>query len=128
MPPRVPGGTVTFLFTDIADSTRLWEELPSDMADALKVHDAIVRGAIEGHGGYVFGTGGDGFAAAFATAADAAAAAIASQEQLRDDAAVDFTGRVALHTGAAVERDRHYLGSGVNPAARRLSPGQRGPI
>ena len=81
----LPVGTVTFLFTDIEDSTRLWEEAPTDMADALRVHDAIVRGTIERHGGYVFGIGGDGFCAAFSTAADAAAAAIESQEQLRDD-------------------------------------------
>ena len=33
-------------------------EAPADMADALQAHDAIVRGAIERHGGYVFGTGG----------------------------------------------------------------------
>ena len=92
MPRGLPRGTVTFLFTDIEDSTRLWEEAPTDMADALRVHDAIVRGTIERHGGYVFGTGGDGFCAAFSTAADAAAAAIESQEQLRDDAAVDFVG------------------------------------
>ena len=64
------------------------------MADALRVHDAIVRGAIERHGGYVFGIGGDGFCAAFSTAADAAAAAIESQQQLRDDAAVDFAVRM----------------------------------
>jgi hypothetical protein len=40
------------------------------MADEQRVHDAIVRGAIERNGGYVFGTGGDGFSAAFSTAAD----------------------------------------------------------
>ena len=85
MPRGLPRGTVTFLFTDIEDSTRLWDEAPTDMAEALRVHDAIVRGTIERHGGYVFGTGGDGFCAAFSTAADAAAAAIESQEQLRDD-------------------------------------------
>ena len=73
----LPAGTVTFLFTDIEDSTRLWEEAPADMADALRVHDEIVRTTIERHGGYVFGTGGDGFCAAFSTAADAAVAAIA---------------------------------------------------
>src|SRR5439155_21692074 len=91
------------------------------MADALQVHDAIVRGAIEGHGGYVFATGGDGFGATFAAAAEAAAAAIASQEQLHDDVAAGFTVRMALHTGAAVERDRNYIGSEVNRAARLMS-------
>ena len=78
---------MTFLFTDIEESTRLWEEAPTDMAEALRVHDAIVRDTIERHGGYVFGTGGDGFFAAFSTAADAAAAAIESQEQLRANTA-----------------------------------------
>src|SRR6476659_443776 len=96
----LPAGTVTFLFTDIEDSTRLWEEVPADMADALRVHDAIVRGTIERHGGYVFGTGGDGFCAAFSTADEAATAAVESQEQLRDDTTVTFGVRMALHTGA----------------------------
>ena len=83
---------MTFLFTDIEDSARRWEDSPTDMADALRIHDAIVRGSIERHGGYVFATGGDGFGAAFSTAADAAAAAIESQEQLRDDTVVDLRG------------------------------------
>ena len=117
MPRGLPRGTVTFLFTDVEDSTRLWEEAPTDMADGLRVHDAIVRGTIERHDGYVFGIGGDGFCAAFSTAADAAAAAIESQEQLRDDAAINFLVRMGLHTGEAIERDRNYFGSEVNRAA-----------
>ena len=119
---------MTFLFTDIEDSTRLWEEAPTDMADALRVHDAIVRGTIERHGGYVFGTGGDGFCAAFSTAADAAAAAIESQEQLRDDAVVNFAVRMGLHTGEAIERDRNYFGSEVNRAARLMSLAHGGQV
>jgi len=121
MPRGLPRGTVTFLFTDIEDSTHLWEESPTDMADALSIHDAIVRCTIERHGGYVFATGGEGFSAAFWTAADAAAAAIESQEQLRDDAAVNFLVRMGLHTGEAIERDRSYVGSEVNRAARLMS-------
>jgi predicted ATPase/DNA-binding CsgD family transcriptional regulator len=112
---------VTFLFTDIEDSTRLWEEAPAEMADALRAHDMIVRGTIERCGGYVFGTGGDGFCAAFSTAADAATAAVEAQEQLRDDLAVDFAVRMALHTGEATERDRNYFGTEVNRAARLMS-------
>ena len=65
VPSQPPSGTVTFLFSDIANSTRLWEESPAEMASALQAHDVIVRGAIERHGGYVFATGGDGFGAAF---------------------------------------------------------------
>jgi predicted ATPase/DNA-binding CsgD family transcriptional regulator len=119
---------VTFLFTDIADSTRLWEEAPADMADALRVHDSIVRGTIEQHGGYVFGVGGDGFGAAFSTADEAAAAAIESQSQLRDDTNVNFHVRMALHTGAAVERDRNYFGTEVNRAARLMSLAHGGQV
>jgi len=40
------------------------------MASLVAAHDEIRRGAIEGHHGYVFSTGGDGFAAAFSRAAD----------------------------------------------------------
>jgi predicted ATPase/class 3 adenylate cyclase/DNA-binding CsgD family transcriptional regulator len=121
MAGRLPGGTVTFLFTDIEDSTRRWEEDPRDMADALRVHDLIVRDAIERHDGYVFATGGDGFCAAFSTAADAATAAVEAQEQLRDDTTIDFRVRMGLHTGEAIERDRNYFGSEVNRAARLMA-------
>ena len=66
MPP-IPSGTVTFLFTDIEGSTRLWESAPEAMRQALERHDTLLRLAIEAHGGYVFATGGDGFAVAFAS-------------------------------------------------------------
>ena len=128
MPRGLPRGTVTFLFTDVEDSTRLWQEAPTDMAEGLRVHDAIVRGTIERHDGYVFGIGGDGFCAAFSTAPDAAAAAIESQEQLRDDATVNFAVRMGLHTGEAIERDRSYFGSEVNRAARLMSLAHGGQV
>ncbi|MDQ1467639.1 MAG: hypothetical protein QOH10_2054, partial [Actinomycetota bacterium] len=128
MPRGLPVGTVTFLFSEVEDSARLWEEVPADLADALRVHDAIVRGTIERNGGYVFGTGGDGFRAAFSTAADAAAAAIQSQEQLRDEVAVDFVVRMGLHTGEAAERDRSYFGSEVNRAVRLMSLAHGGQV
>jgi class 3 adenylate cyclase len=72
---QVPSGTVTFLFTDIEGSMQLWEAVPDAMRAALAWHDSILRGAIDAHGGYVFATGGDGFAAGFARAGDALLAA-----------------------------------------------------
>src|SRR5689334_3329428 len=77
-----PSGTVTFLFTDIEGSTRLWSADRAAMASSLALHDEIVRSAIESHGGYVFSTGGDGCAAAFAKPSDAVEAASAAQRGL----------------------------------------------
>src|SRR5689334_16160213 len=39
----LPRGTVTFLFTDLEGSTRLWERFPEPMADAYARHDAVLR-------------------------------------------------------------------------------------
>src|SRR5437867_2897259 len=101
---ELPSGTVTFLFTDIQSSTQLWERDPAAMSGALARHDSLLRAAIEAHGGFVFKTVGDAFCAAFSTAPDGLAAALAAQRALRDEA-WDGTGpllvRMALHTGAA---------------------------
>ena len=79
-----PSGTVTFLFTDLEGSTRLWEEHPELMRVALARHDAILRAAIDVHGGFLFSTDGDGVAAAFQRAGDAATAATMSRHWLPD--------------------------------------------
>ena len=47
----LPSGTVTFLFTDVEGSTRLWAANKDAMSASLLVHDAILRAAIEGNGG-----------------------------------------------------------------------------
>jgi len=67
---ELPSGTVTFLFTDIEGSTRLWQDHPEAMQVALARHDDLVRTAIAGHGGYLVKTTGDGAHAVFATASD----------------------------------------------------------
>ena len=38
-----PTGTVTFLFTDIEGSTRMWERSPQAMQAALARHDEILK-------------------------------------------------------------------------------------
>ena len=90
MSVQPPSGTVTFVFTDIDESARLWGSAPADMAAAVQAHDRIVRSAIERHNGYVFDTSGDGFWAAFSSAADAVLAAIESQRELTGSDAVPF--------------------------------------
>src|SRR5215218_9034646 len=79
---ELPSGTVTFLFTDIETSTRLWEEHPDAMRDALARHDELLRQAIEGQSGYVVKTTGDGFHAAFSAADAGVSAAVAAQRAL----------------------------------------------
>jgi class 3 adenylate cyclase len=76
---ELPSGTVTFLFTDLEGSTRLWEEHPEAMREALACHDLVVEDAIVRHGGIVFSRMGDGVAAAFASAPEALAAAVDAQ-------------------------------------------------
>ena len=124
-----PAGTVTFLFTDIEGSTRLWQEAPDAMAAALARHDAVVRGAIEAHHGQVFATGGDGFAAVFERASDAVAAANEAQAGLAAEPwspNAEIRARMGIHTGEAVERDGDYFGPPVNQAARLMALGHGG--
>src|SRR5436309_8513323 len=100
---NLPTGTVTFLFTDIEGSTRLWEEQPDTMRLALARHDALLRAAIETNGGTVFKTIGDAFCAAFSTASEALEAALCSQRSLHQvsvgvGASLLLKVRMALHT------------------------------
>ncbi len=128
LPP--PTGTVAFLFTDIEGSTQLWEEQPQAMAMALRRHDDLVRTAVLARGGHVFSTGGDGFAVAFPTVADALQAAVDVQRSLLGDDAfeAEFKVRMGLHAGAAVERDGDYFGPVVNRAARIMAAAHGGQI
>jgi predicted ATPase/class 3 adenylate cyclase len=129
--PDLPTGTVTFLFTDIEGSTRLWEREPQAMAAALAGHDALVREAIDRHSGYVFMTAGDAFCAAFQTADDALAAACDAQRALANEAWAESARikvRMALHTGATEVRDNGYYGPPLNRVARMLAAGHGGQI
>lgn len=125
----LPSGTVAFLFTDIEGSTRLWEKYPQAMQLALARHDAILREAIQGHGGYVFKTIGDAFCAAFSTTREALAAALAAQRRLATEPWGE-TGpirvRMAVHIGAVEARDGDYFGPPVNRVARLLASGHGG--
>ncbi len=84
--PDLPHGTVTFLFTDIEGSTRLWQAHPAEMAEAMARHDALLRETIEERGGGVFKTVGDAVYAAFPAAPAALDAALAAQRALLAEA------------------------------------------
>ena len=51
---ELPAGTVTFLFTDLEGSMRLWQEHPVPMKAASARHDELLRDAVVGHDGHVF--------------------------------------------------------------------------
>jgi predicted ATPase/class 3 adenylate cyclase len=122
----LPTGTVTFLFTDVEGSTRLWEAHPAPMRAALSRHDALIEQAVERHGGVVVRPRGEGDSrfAVFARATDAVAAAAAIQQALHTEPWPPETPlrvRLALHTGEADLRDGDYYGSAVNRCARLRS-------
>ncbi len=117
----MPTGNITFLFTDIEGSTKLWEKYPEGMRRALACHDELLRYAIEQHHGHVFKTVGDAFCAAFPTAPDALAAALDAHLALQkpDWGEVgSIRVRMGLHTGQAEERDNDYFGQTLNRVAR----------
>src|SRR5215210_4795287 len=127
-----PSGTVTFLFTDIEGSSRMWEKSPESMRTALARHDEVLRSAIEAHGGFVFKTIGDAFCATFPTALGALRSALTAQRALLSEAwgkeIVALRARMALHTGSTHERDGDYFGPPVNRVARLLSAAHGGQV
>lgn len=127
----VPTDTLTFLFTDVEGSTRLWEKYPVQMEAALERHDDILRGTVEDYGGRVFKMVGDACYAAFLSPEEALRAALAAQRALcaeRWQDPIDLRVRKALHTGTAQERSGDYFGRSLNRVARLLSVGHGGQI
>lgn len=144
-PVALPTGTVTFLFTDIEGSTRLWQQHPYIMSNALARHEDILRQAIKRHHGVVFRTVGDAVCAAFAHALDALNAALDAQRVLQAEqwemfahtenrtsniphptSRLELRVRMALHTGVVETRAGDYVGHALNRLARILATGHGG--
>src|ERR1700746_1947901 len=121
-PAAAPSGVVTFLFTDVEGSTRRWEADAGSMRVALAAHDEVLRGAIEGHGGWLFKHTGAGGCAAFASPRSAVDAAVAAQREL------ELPVRMGLATGEAELREGDYFGAVLNRAARVMAAGHGGQI
>jgi predicted ATPase/class 3 adenylate cyclase len=122
---RLPGGTVTFLFTDIEGSTRLLQELGERYAEALAEHRRLLREAFQRHHGVEVDTQGDAFFVAFERASDALAAAEDGQRAL---APGPVRVRIGLHSGEPVLTDEGYVGIDVHRAARIASAGHGGQV
>src|SRR5437764_9834107 len=126
--------TVTFLFTDIEGSTRLWEEHRDAMRQALAQHDDLLRACIESSGGHVFKTVGDAFCAAFSDPREAVEAVLASQQWLpalalqTPEGPLPLRVRMAIHAGLAEQRDADYFGPPLNRVSRLLAAGHGGQV
>ena len=126
-----PSGIVTFLFTDVEGSTRLWAADVNATGRSLVKHDELVKRAVVERDGYVFGWAGDHFRAAFEDPKAAVAAAVAIQQQLEQtdwDDGPQLRVRMGLHRGRATQRDGDYFGPVPNTAARVESLANGGQI
>jgi class 3 adenylate cyclase len=128
----LPRGTVTFLFSDIEDSTDLVRHLGDDAFAAIRAdHRRLLREAFEAHGGCEIDTAGDGFFIAFDSAKNAVAAAADAQLAL---AAFDWPDgtevlvRMGLHTAEPHLAEDGYVGVGVHRAARICDAARGGQI
>jgi predicted ATPase/class 3 adenylate cyclase/DNA-binding XRE family transcriptional regulator len=131
--PTLPVGTVTLLFTDLEGSTRLLEAHPAAYRDAVRRHHALLRAAVEAHGGTVFETVGDAVYAAFASPADAVEAALAGQLALQAEdwgelGADAIRARMGLHTGEAEVQGARYVGAPLYRCARLLATAHGGQV
>lgn len=109
--------TMTFVFTDIVDSTRHLEHHgDANWQKLLRRHDELVRRVVAAEGGSVVDHTGDGFFLAFPTPERAVAAAVAIQREAAGD--LPFELRIGIHRAEATSLGDNYRGKGVHVAAR----------
>jgi predicted ATPase/class 3 adenylate cyclase len=118
---RLPTGVVTFVFTDIERSTDLLRALGPGFTEVLEAHNAIMRRAIDAHGGTEIRTEGDSFFCAFPSASEAVAACLDAQLALRSHPwplGGEVRARMGVHTGQAELGGDDYVSLAVHQAAR----------
>ncbi len=77
-----PMGTVSLVFTDVQGASRLWERCPHAMREALELHDAVLRAALDRGPGYEVKTQGGAFMLAFPSPVEAVRWCLDAQEAL----------------------------------------------
>ncbi|EON67891.1 hypothetical protein W97_07388 [Coniosporium apollinis CBS 100218] len=153
---EAPTGDVSLVFTDIKNSTMLWETYPIAMRSAIKQHNELMRRQLRIIGGYEVKTEGDAFMVAFPTVPSALLWCFTIQSQLLEvpwpqeilnsvngqevcdaDGNVIFRGlsvRMGIHWGQPVcevdpvTKRMDYFGPMVNRAARISSVADGGQI
>ena len=77
-----PTGQIAMVFTDVRNSTTLWEKMPVAMRVAIREHNTLMRRNMRQHGGYEVKTEGDAFVVAFKSCTDAIRWCLACQVNL----------------------------------------------
>ena len=116
-----PEGVITFVFTDVEGSFRVWEQDAIAADKSMEIHDELVRRVIDDAGGFLFGWAGDHFRAAFEDPQAAVDAAVTIQDDLattdwRDGPRLAV--RIGLHRGHAIHRRGDYFGTVPNRTSR----------
>lgn len=154
--PGAPEGQVAFVFTDIANSTALWESVPDGMDDALSIHNEVARLIVKDCNGFEVKTIGDAFMVAFHQAVDAMRFCLTLQQELNEQEWPDELGecshaavvegedgsfvynglrvRTGCHVGEVIKETNpvtgraDYRGPTVNIAARTEAQGRGGRV
>ena len=122
-------GTLTFMFTDVENSTSLLRELGNGFSPLLADIERLVRRDVEANGGTVVDSQGDATFAAFTTAGDALHASVAVQRAVAALAnTINAKVRIGIHSGRARREWRRYRGLAVHTAARICSVANGGQI
>lgn len=120
-----PSARIAFiLFTDIYQSTRLWEKFPEGFGEALEQHNTTVEETVLAHSGEIMKNLGDGYIAIFDTADECVRSGVEIQKKLRSVRELpdgsDMLVRVVAHSGPLrrLAAGRGYFGEPLNRVSR----------
>lgn len=130
--PKLPTGRLTFLFTDIVCSSKMWEQFGDGFIPVWQAHDAILRDAIGRYQGYEVKSEGDAFMVAFQDPCNAMNCALYAQKSLARYPWPADVGpvrvRMAMHTGEPFVFHNDYFGPVVNRAAHLCKAAHGGQV
>ena len=128
----VAPGVRSILFTDICNSTAITQRLGDEGSmEIIRLHDRVVRSALDGHGGREVKHTGDGIMASFSSVTASVEAALSIQADLRrrsEDAEVSIELRIGIAAGEPITHNEDLFGAAVQLAARLCSAASPGDV
>jgi class 3 adenylate cyclase len=128
---ELPSGTVTFLMTDVQDSTALLAELGEAYGPMLSDVRRLIREKVRKAGGHEVEVHADEFLGVFASAPAACDAAVMIQRRMADKgwpSRRPVKVRIGIHRGHPTKTDGHYIGLSVHAVARVCQAAHGGQI